>query len=420
MFTGEENAPPNIEIQEFFNSQENQERFYSNPDENNIAKIKAFGFNDDKEFGLRFSYYIGLDYFDDDNTQPLYVAPKIKNLDYHAMFKECVESPETTPYISNIYDIRIDKPFIEPPTVAHNDFILLIMYQYQKLLAVLIKKPLIKEYINKTENLNSKIKGKILISGHIKKNIFSRRNDRVLCNFNEYSKDCLANRLLHSALRICKDYSGQYLKNAALFFEYIEPYFADVGYVVNPMELNKIKTNPLFLEYKDTLKLAKIIYRCKAYHENLQSKDKFTKIPPYIIDMSKLFELYVLAKLKRTTGLDIGYQVSGSSGIVDFLEYNKKIVIDTKYKKIYDSDNQFYKIDDIRQVSGYARDKRLLKKLYEDHESDWKTIIPPCLIIYPDMTERKSDIFPEKLLEISINQFNEFYRYGIKLPEKDG
>jgi 5-methylcytosine-specific restriction enzyme subunit McrC len=418
MLCGKENSNPDEKIAALLGEID----YPGQPKNGDITKIKAFGLNRD-EYGMDwFSYYIGLDYLDDKNEHPLYVSPKIDNLDYHAMFRACLESPETAPYMSRIYDIRIDKPFIKPPSGEHNDFIPLIMYQYLVLLSALVKKPLIKSYINKTENLKAKIKGKILIGGHIKKNIAGGRNDRMLCTFDEYSKDCLANRLLHSAYKICRSYSAAYIKKDGLSFdryEYLESFFTNVGYITHSIELNRIKTNPLFLEYKDALRLAKIICRCKSYHENMNEDKYFVEIPPYIIDMSKLFELYILTKLKQAN-LNIKYQESGNYGEVDFLEHEGKIIIDTKYKKIYDGEGQNYNIEDIRQVSGYARDKRLLKKLYGSEVDSWKNKVPRCLIIYPDKNGKEIiDSDYEKLLENNIEQFNEFYKYGIRLPERD-
>ena len=130
--------------------------------------------------------------------------------------------------------------------------------------------------------------------------------------------------------------------------------------------------------------------------------------------MAILFEVYALFLFKEAK-LNVGYQETGNRGIVDFLEYDEKIIIDTKYKKIYDSEKQVYVIDDIRQVSGYARDIRLLKKLFGEEENKWGNIVPDCLIVYPDNDGDKK-IKKENLKKTKIAQFNKFYKYGIKLP----
>jgi 5-methylcytosine-specific restriction enzyme subunit McrC len=349
---------------------------------------------------------------------PLYVTPKIRGLDYHTMFRECLKSPITARYMPDVYDIRINKNYITLPTEGRKDFIPLIIYHYLYLLSRLVKKPLVKAYISTEENLKTKIKGKILISRHIKKNIANNRKGRMLCGFDDYSVDCPANRLLHSAYQYAINYSKRYIKDAlSKKYEYIEGCFNGIGYIKNVLEINKIKTNPLFLEYKDALNLAKRIYRWRSYTEKHKGSEAANKIPPYIIDMAKLFELYVYTKLKAGNQ-NIQYQVSGKYGQIDFLDVTNQVFIDTKYKTIYGEESQKYNIEDIRQIAGYARDEGLLEKVYGDNQTAWEKV-PVCLIIYPDKNGENTiegnhvDSLP------MINGFYKFYKYGIKLPVKE-
>jgi 5-methylcytosine-specific restriction endonuclease McrBC regulatory subunit McrC len=412
--TGEENQLANENILEKIT----ELNLLSQSENKRINDVKAFGLN--TELGAwRFGYYIGIDYLDDANKIPLQVFPKI-NLDYWVMFNECLNNTEARKYLSSIFNIHIDKPFVEISSNTRKQVTWLIMYHYLVLLSELVKKPLAKSYINRSENLKSKIKGKVLLGGHIKKNISNKRYDRIMCSFDEYSTDCLANRLLHSAYKICMKHVDDKENEKISFveFNYIESYFRNIGYTESLMDLPKIKTNPLFLEYKDALRIAKIIIKQKSYDDKSQNKTNF-KIPPYIIDMPKLFEIYVLAKLKSAK-LDIDYQAGGNYGEVDFIEKTQKIIIDTKYKTIYDSEKQEYKIEDIRQVSGYARDKKILQKLYGDDKKEWENKVPDCLIIYPDMENEDEDFKNKNLLKDTIKQFNKFYKFGIKLPRAKG
>ena len=384
-----------------------------------IENIKAFGLNDNLNREWRFSYYIGLDYLDDENQIPLYVHPKYENLNYLEMLQVCLECPDTAKYVTNIYEVRDKKPLIQPPNnTSHSAFMLFIMYHYLTLLSEIVKRPLVKSYVGKTENLKSKIKGKILLNEHIVKNIANMRYDRIMCSFDEYSEDCPANRLLHSAYKICKDYGKRIKTETYPFSKYdrLESRFQHIGYIKSPTEINKIKTNPLFLEYKTALRLAKLIYALKTKKENMQARDDFFKIYPYIINMAILFELYVYSCLKKS-GLRIGYQISGVKKTrVDFLDYDNKIIIDTKYKDAYDPE-----IDDIRQVSGYARDIGILKKLFGEQVTHEDSTVPNCLIIYPDMDKNKvsGNIEKDKLLDDRIEEFNRFFRYCIGLPKSD-
>jgi 5-methylcytosine-specific restriction enzyme subunit McrC len=332
------------------------------------------------------------------------------------MFTECLKSPVAARYMPDVYDIRINKNYIPIPTEGRNDFIPLIIYHYLYLLSRLVKKPLVKAYINTEENLKSKIKGKILISKQIKKNIANNRKGRVMCGFDEYSVDCPANRLLHSAYQYAIQYSKRYINDALLKkYDYIEGRFNGIGYIKNTLEINKIKTNPLFLEYKDALNLAKRIYSWKSYTEKHNGSESANRIPPYIIDMAKLFELYVYTKLKAVNQ-NIQYQSGGKYGQIDFLDIANKVFIDTKYKTIYGEESQYKnKIEDIRQISGYARDEGLLKKVYGNNKDTWNNV-PVCIIIYPDRNSQ--DTIEGNYLASSnkIAGFYQFYKHGIKLP----
>jgi hypothetical protein len=399
-----------------------------------ITKVKAFGINIPRNDGVYWTgYYIGLDWLrlDEKHTYPLSVSPKIDNLDYEKMFAECLKHPETRKEVANIYDIRINEKPIEPPESGKSDFMFLIILHYLKLLHDLLKKPLMKAYVTREENLKSKIKGKVLISGQIKKNIANRRIDRMMCRFDEFSTDCFANRLLHSALQICSNYitaqkdalKGHDLSSLSpSSFSNMENKFNGIGYINNAMEIQKIKTNPLYHEYKDALSLAKLIYQYYSYNEKNAGSKKYRFVYPYIINMPILFELYVYTKLLKT-GHSIKYQPAGSkSERPDFINTseNSKMIIDTKYKEKYAND---YDMDDIRQLSGYARDTKILKLLgdakgQQDNPA-WDTVLD-CLIIYPDKDNGSEEIpqdFNREMKNHKIVDFHKFYKFGIKLPE---
>lgn len=70
-------------------------------------------------------------------------------------------------------------------------------------------------------------------------------------------------------------------------------------------------------------------------------------------------------------------------------------------------------MDDIREISGYARDKRILSNLKMAVSSS--SFVPECLVIYSkdDGVESLFDIL-EKWQEV--NNFVKFYSLGVKLP----
>ena len=89
------------------------------------------------------------------------------------------------------------------------------------------------------------------------------------------------------------------------------------------------------------------------------------------------------------------------------------MVIDTKYKLQYQSKAVH---EDIRQVSGYARLKKVRKELgFENEEHK----IIDCLIVYPDLEAPRD---PDYTLEYikqhrtEIAAYHKVYKLGITLP----
>ncbi|MCD8032172.1 MAG: McrC family protein [Bacteroides sp.] len=158
-----------------------------------------------------------------------------------------------------------------------------------------------------------------------------------------------------------------------------------------------------------------------------RTTERQVMIPPFWIDMSKLFELYVYKKLREVfpgKGEVIHHRKSGRQE-PDFLLRAEKdghlyrFVIDTKYKPRYE--NGTVSIDDVRQVSGYAR----LEKVYDALGVTDRSRIPDCLIIYshpdcdpePDFTVDETREAPGKMRKEK--PYVHFYQPGIRLPERE-
>ncbi|NLJ09895.1 MAG: hypothetical protein GX438_06100 [Treponema sp.] len=384
------------------------------PEDGDITKIWAFGLKP----GGFLSYYIGLDWLEEGKLA-LRVSPKVESLDYQRMFAECLRSPAAAPYLGSAYDIRIDTPFIACPDEAF-DITPLIVLHYLTILRELLSKPLRKDYLSREENLKAKLKGKVMLSAHLAKNVFAQRPDRIMCRYQEFSTDCPENRLLHSAYRMglgCL--RSWYGKNAleparAMIFDDLERSFDGIGYISGAAGRIRFKHNPLYREYGEALRLAKLIMRIQGYRD-LAASSRERLVPPYIIDMSKLFELYVLALMRAELGRSIQFQSSGRYGAVDFIDTRRRIVIDAKYKTKY---GEGYVIEDVRQVSGYARDVGILGKLGLKSEEERDRVVD-CLIVYPNPEAPKFDKEYYEQGDKDIEQFHRIRKLGIRLPIKE-
>ena len=183
--------------------------------------------------------------------------------------------------------------------------------------------------------------------------------------------------------------------------------------------MRTFKGNPVFKEYYTAVEYAQLLLRRFSYDITLAGK-KEIDTPPFWIDMSKLFELYVLSKLRAvfTGRKEVQYHVKVDDQELDYLlkptEWAEPYVIDAKYKPRY-GERRGITIDDAREVSGYAR----LSGVYRELNMDADAVAPiKCLIIYPDQEQEERFTFSktaEPQFE-KVSEYVRFYKVGIKLP----
>lgn len=363
-----------------------------------------------KEF--KVGYIIGIEWLT--NEFVLVVEPKIENLNYLSMFLECLKHPVVLNKINKdndekVYEIFLDEKPIDLETTRLEITPLLIVH-FLYVVRSIVKKGLMKRYVKVQENLTNKIKGKILISPSIKYNHLKNRSNKNYCEYYNFTIDCPENRILKKALLFANNYLIRYqISTNSDPLPIINQCLSAFSLVSEEVDINTIKSikvNSFFKEYKDGLTLAKMILKYFGYSiHNIESKKH--SIPPFYINMPKLFELFVYSKLIEYKNENIVYQPQGNYGQPDFIDINNKIIIDTKYKENY---SVSYDIEDIRQLSGYARDEKILKNLNNNSNEN----VVKCLIIYPDVNGNdtmKNDWFSNK-----IDGFLQFYKYDLKLP----
>ena len=354
------------------------------------------------------SFYIGAIWLKE-NELATVVNPKI-NVDYLKMFSDALEvdSEKENNYFSKCYGIEFDKSEIE----LHSEFNIitpLILIHYISVLKNLTKHELKKGYIYYEENLKSKVKGHLLFQKHLRKNIIRKCENRAYCGFQEYTEDIAENRLLKKALIFASRAIDNYksLTRQKTFDELkiaINQLFSAFTNVSNEIETHEIKSlrfNKLFANYPEAIKLAKMILR--KYDYSLQKTEQAeTKTLPFWIDMPRLYEMYVYKWLKENTDDEVLFQVEGYRGTAaDFVLAKQGIVLDAKYKPHY-KDSKRGIIDDIREMSGYARDEKILR-----HFENPKTAIVPCVILYPESFEEMKEFGADEGFETkTINQIH--------------
>ncbi|MGN2372051.1 5-methylcytosine restriction system specificity protein McrC [Sphingobacterium spiritivorum] len=365
-------------------------------------------------------YYIGLSWLAD-TGKVLYVTPKldssVSQIDYLRMLAESLKYPEILKHGDELFKIEFDKPNIK--INQQQDLITpLIIVYFLQIVRTIVRKGLKKGYCKVEGDLYGKVKGKVLIAQTLKRNTYKNKNLNTICAYDEFGFNHPENRIIKKALLFIKRYlkiSHQKDKGLDEILRYILPAFDQVDEKIELSEVKSVRHNPFYSEYTKAVDLAIIILKRFGFNINFIIENEAIEVPPFWINMPLIFELYVLGKLKDALGRkEIIFQAHAKFGELDFLRTTKgkEIVIDSKYKSVYKSG---YDISDIRQLSAYARDKGTLNNL-SINKSEWDKTLLDCLIIYPDQAA-KENLSENQLLDTPIQQFEKFYKTGIRIPE---
>ncbi len=371
------------------------------------------------------SYFIGVQWLTEDTA--IYVEPKINKeeaqTNYLEMLFSALKHPEIAQqHTKELFNIDFDANYIE---IEQKQDLLtpLLVVQFLSVVKQIVKKGLKKSYYKVQNNLTAKVKGKILVNETIKKNIVKQQPLKSFCSYDEFGLNNIENRLLKKTLAFIQRYlptikhlSNQNNTNQAFIetiFNYVRPAFEFISEDANLNEIKHTKTNAFYKEYEEALRLAKLILKRFGYHINNIQEEKLIKVPPFWIDMAKLFELYVLGLLKDTFGENVFYHFKSGGNELDYLLKTDKykLVIDAKYKPIY---TKTFMKEDIRQISAYAR----LRKVYEKLDIAQNQVID-CLIIYPNQENGYLSFDNLDLLNDNhkVKKYIQFYKIGIKLPK---
>ena len=416
------------------------------PNIKSIKDVKYLGIVKDGE-NLKAHYYIGASWFIKDKCA-FVVKPKVE-VDYIKLFMTALElnSENEAAYFSNYYYIDFEKPAIKTNALDNVITPLLILH-YISLLRHLVSKGLKKGYVVREENLQSKVRGRILLQRHLTKNVFAKREDRIFCRFQEFTEDIPENRILKKALSFSIRFINQlpsfksHLQELTPQLAMIGSAFENVSEDVTIAQVAKVNAGKIFRHYEAAIKVAKLILRHFDYSID-NASETAQSVRPFCIDMPRLYEMYVLSLLRKAYGDQIQFQVKGYRKTqVDYIKKseNEKLIIDAKYKPRYSEGNQGI-LDDIQEISRYARDEKILKALEWEPkvESAKGNYFPKCLIIYPDpktkfeheegeeddqgMIEMKDDFRKDGILSDSehvrkIPGFKDFYKIAVPLPQK--
>ena len=373
-------------------------------------------------WGYYASYVIGAEWIDDKEALVVTTKRGMEEIDFLTMFMTCFSSDLPVESFAEIYDIDCETPVIHAPSLKGVLSPLIVLH----FLGVVCRiKSLKKGYVHYCKNLK-KVKGHIQVMNNERKNIASKRFDRVFCNFDEYTVDIPENRLIKKALLFSSQILRTITENHSignkvkLMLSKSLALFENVSDEVQIKEVSLIKGHKLFSEYNEAIRLAKLILRrCDYSISKISSLDE--NIPPFTLDMSLLYEHYVYGLLNEAYGDKISYQFKGKTGFPDFLYCTTgfKAILDTKYIPKYETSSLDNNV--IRQLSGYSRDIPILRHLgYKDIDEESPIPNVPCIIIYPKEGNVVRNPFVKKKLRdlctTPVRKLARFYKICIPLP----
>ena len=341
-------------------------------------------------------------------------------LDYLKMILQVTSVSESNSEIKDLIKIDWDA---QPIEIDQKDDKLtpFLVARFLQNLKVVVRKGLKKNYYKVQENLSNRVKGKIMVSPHIKQNVFKNRFTSTYCEYQQFGEDHAENRFLKKVLQFVSSYTenhkdlfGKNYTEMQHTINYCRPAFNLISDGVNDTEIKHIKHNAFYKDYTTALQMGSYILKKFAYNITQTTTQKIAT-PPFWIDMPHLFELYVYSKMIEHNPKDIKeihYQFSTYGNALDILvsKPDAQMVIDAKYKLHYQNSHLH---EDIRQVAGYARLKKVRNQLNVD---DDKNI--DCLIIYPDMENGIEDLSLQTIKDKSreIKTYYKVYKLGVKLP----
>ena len=373
-------------------------------------------------WGYYASYVIGAEWIDDKEALVVTTKRGMEEIDFLTMFMMCFSSDLSVESFAEIYNIDSEAPVIHAPSLKGVLSPLIVLH----FLGVVSRiKSLKKGYVHYSENLK-KVKGHIQVMKNERKNVASKRFDRVFCDFDEYTVDIPENRLIKKALLFSSQILRTITENHSignrckLMLSKSLALFENVSDEVQIKEVSLIKGHKLFSEYNEAVRLAKLILRRYDYSiSKTSSLDK--NVPTFTLDMSLLYEHYVYGLLNEAYGDKISYQFHGKTGVPDFLYCSTgfKAILDTKYIPKYESSSLDNNV--IRQLSGYSRDIPILRKLgYEDMDEESPIPNIPCVIIYPkEGSDVKNPFQNKKLRDLCtspVRKLARFYKVCVPLP----
>ena len=349
----------------------------------------------------------------------LCVTPKFENMDYLAMYLECLKDPVVGPHMDKCFFFWPKKPLIEIPLKevpleqASAPFAAMA---FVKELHEMVRRNMRKNFLQKEENLTGRFKGRLLMGQHIRKNLLAGRPDRNYCQYGVISEDCRENQILLAALERCARLlmSDERAKKNAKLMSMVRMCRTALQGVtlrrhIHERDFAGIRYTGTFVHYKRPHALARMILNHKELDPSAKSPDKegetnkTVKVVPFALCTSELFERYCEVQLRNVPNLKTW---AGSENLgreypyrPDFLSAESITtthwILDAKYYRSYQKHDRKISEDNIQQLLKYSQHKPVRDKMQSLIQRGDITDLR-LAILYPSLTAAKIESQKDK------------------------
>lgn len=243
--------------------QEDRIDFLSNKDRNCVT-VSLLKEKEDEVYTCKIqsSYFVGLDQFTKLKLN-VYIEPKLnignQQLNYITMLLEALNAPENFDHLDELIETKLEEEWIEIQSDLKPILTPFLIAQFLAVVQNLVKKGLKKSYYRVQENLNSRVKGKILVGDQIKHNLLKNRLTKTICQYQEFGFDTEVNQFLKHVLSVLPNLLADF--NQDKQFNQLEDvlnYCKGGFYQVNNKVFKKLKyheNNPFYRNYNQAIKL---------------------------------------------------------------------------------------------------------------------------------------------------------------------
>ena len=220
-------------------------------------------------------------------------------------------------------------------------FLLFFVARYLQEIHPLLPRMRKRDYHSQQENLRERVRGRLLVPQHIHHNLAQGRHDRAFCEFGVFDEHNPLNQILKGALLRSREILSALPKESrrplnhqlSTSLRQLESIRPETG--PDPVQILRARRSAhgVFAPFRPALDLALYILGIK---QNSVSLDKANDsgngfaVPPFAIDMERLFELYVRALVLKS--LPTGWTHAVDPGDKKPIDVIPRKVFDPKYR----------------------------------------------------------------------------------------